>query len=81
MILGGLSKEKQLVLRGGQYVICNYIKTETETLKRYYGHNITGQISDDKNKVSEHVEKIEASSTARRFVTWPSMEEGCWKME
>ena len=49
-------------------------------MKRYYRHNITDQISDDKNKLWEYVEKIEASNIARRLVTWSCKEEdfGRW---
>jgi hypothetical protein len=81
VILGVFSKGKQCVLWGGQYGIYNYIKTEMQTLKKYYRHNITDQIADDKNKLWEHVEKIEARSIARRLVTWSLKEKGCWKME
>jgi hypothetical protein len=52
-----------------------------QILKRFYRHNVTDQISDDKNKLWEHVEKREASSIVRRLVIWSLMEEGCWKME
>jgi hypothetical protein len=52
-----------------------------QTLKRYYKHNITDQISDDKNKLWKYVERVEASSTARRLVIWSCKEEDCWKME
>jgi hypothetical protein len=52
-----------------------------QTLERYYGHNITNQISDDKNKLWEYVAKIGASRKARRLVTWSLKEEDCWKTE